>query len=155
MCFIEGAVNSSSTYSQFYFDFGGYSPDTGEVFQPGWVSWLLPYQNGNGSTLYQTSPLEFQPSWGSNVAPGYFQPGETYTYIGYDDDKKLYMNGGYDDSSFNATRPEPVPTLGNLYNWNLCYQYLGSYYYQSIGWSFTDPPHNPSCEPVDLTLVEV
>lgn len=155
LCFTEGPADSSDNYNQFWFDYGGYSPDTGEVFQPGWLSWLLPYQDGDGNTLNQTSPLQFTPVWGSNVVAGYFQPSETYTYVSFgDDDKKLSMYGGYDDSSFNETRPEPVPTLGDLYNWHLCYQYLNGYYYQSVAWVLTDPPHNPSCAPVNLTLVE-
>ncbi|RYP75534.1 hypothetical protein DL770_007387 [Monosporascus sp. CRB-9-2] len=153
LCYIEGPVDESSNYNQFYFDYGSYSPDTGEVYQPGWLSWLLHYTDQNGEPATQPSPLEFYPSWGSNVAVGQFSPSESWTSIGFvEDTMKLYMPGGYDDSSFNETYPNPVQTQGNLMNWHLCYQFAGSYYYRSISWVFTNPPQNPSCEPVDLTL---
>lgn len=153
MCYVSGTVNASDSYYQFYFDYGGYDPTTGEVFQPGWLSWLLHYQDQNGDPATQPSPLDLSPGgWGTNVMPGLFTPSQTYTYVGFDDDGRVYMSGGYDDSAFNATRPSPVPSLGNLYNWHLYYQYTGGYYYQSVSWVLTDPPHNPSCQPIDLTL---
>lgn len=154
LCYASGPVNSSSNSNQFYFDFGGYDPETGATTQPGWISWLLPYTDSDGNAATQVSPMQLSPSWSSNVAAGLFQPGETYTYLGYDDSRKLYISGGYDDSSFNATRPQPAP-VGPLYNWHLCYQYTGGYYYQSVAWVSTDPPHNPSCEPIDLTFEDV
>lgn len=85
-----------------------------------------------------------------------FYPGiDEYTTLNYQDDGSLYINGGTDDSNFNATAPFPTPQLGNLTNWHLCYQFTGGYYYQSIAWVTTQPPQNPSCAPVNLVLVEI
>ena len=156
MCYNEGSANTSSKSAQFYYDYSSYDSDSGEVYQPGFISWLLEYQDQDGNTQTQKEPLQFIPSWGSNVAQGLFQPTEEYTYIYFTDKedtpKTLYMSGGYDDSHFNATPPNPPPMLPDLENWHLCYQYNGGYYYRSIAWVFTQPPQNPSCEPVDLTI---
>lgn len=153
LCYSEGEVDSSSNSYQFWFDYSTYDSETGEVQQPGWVSWKL--QTGDGQELLE--PLSFTPaSLASNVLPGLFTPSETdYESVGFDADNALYMTGGIDDSSFNATRPEPAPFLESLYQWHLCYQSVGGYYYQSIAWVLTEPPHNPSCEPVNLTFEKV
>lgn len=71
------------------------------------------------------------------------------------DNGTFYLPGGVDDSNNNATYPNPVEYLGDLTNWNLCYQFTGGYYYYSIAWVFTQPAQNPSCQPVQLTMEPV
>jgi hypothetical protein len=39
--------------------------------------------------------------------------------------------------------------------WYVCWQYFTGYYYQSVGWTQVGAPHNPTCEPVDITKVAV
>ena len=156
MCYNEGPANTSSNSVQFYYDYSSYDTETGEPFQPGFVSWMLQYQDPDGNIEEQKSPLQLIPNWGSNVAQAQFQPNEEYTSIYFNDSnnspKTLYINGGADDSNFNATPPNPAPTLPDLENWHLCYQYNGGYYYRSIAWVFTQPPQNPSCQPVNLAM---
>lgn len=125
--------------------------------QTGLLVWQLPLGGGaNGTAEYVPSAMQIQPSWGSNVATPLFYPGLSYeTYVSYDEAGALYLQGGVDDSDNNATYPSPPTYLGNLTNWNLCYQFTGGYYYYSVGWVFTQPPQNPSCQPVDLTMAPV
>ncbi|KAI8625123.1 hypothetical protein F5Y19DRAFT_451756 [Xylariaceae sp. FL1651] len=133
---------------EFYYNYSAYSPDTGEVFQPGWIVWNLPY-NGN---LTESETMLLQPNPGSNVEVALFEPGYG-TYVSFDESGRVYISGGYDDSHFNATPPVSPPSLGNLTNFHLCYQYTGTgYYYHSISWVTTPPARNPSCQPVDLIL---
>ncbi|KAI0097017.1 hypothetical protein GGR51DRAFT_553281 [Nemania sp. FL0031] len=54
----------------------------------------------------------------------------------------IYITGLVDDSHWNQTRPEQFG------------QWVGFYWYYSVAWVTTLPPHNPSCEPVDLKLVD-
>ncbi|KAI2601813.1 hypothetical protein GGR54DRAFT_634490 [Hypoxylon sp. NC1633] len=154
LCYASGAISSAVT--EFYFNYTSYNPDTGAPSQPGWITYLLKAGSTNG-TITVPSSLRFYPSFGSNVMSGLIYPSVddgTSVYF-YPENGTLYVNGGYDDSRFNTTYPVPAPSLGNLTQFHLCYQFVGGYYYNSISWVSTQPPHNPSCQPVDLTLEEL
>lgn len=38
--------------------------------------------------------------------------------------------------------------------WAVCWQYFTGYYYQSVAWVQVGAPHNPTCEPVEITKVD-
>ncbi|ORY65172.1 uncharacterized protein BCR38DRAFT_432060 [Pseudomassariella vexata] len=149
-----GTSDTSSNYNQFYYNYSSYSPDTGEVYQPGYLIWNLPLNDGSGTIQNVSSAVNIQPNWGSNVAAALFQPSYyDATYFSFDSNGTFFLSGGVDDASFNETRPMTPTYLGDLTNFHLCYQYTGGYYYQSIAWVFTLPPRNPTCQPVNLTKV--
>lgn len=137
------------SYNEYYLN------ATSEGGSQGLLIWELPLSNENGTTDYVPSAMILSLNYGSNVAVPLFYPGYSYsagtTYVSISDNGTLYLTGGVDDSNNNATYPNPVQYLGDLTNWNLCYQFTGGYYYYSIAWVFTQPAHNPSCQPVQLT----
>ncbi|KAI1139468.1 hypothetical protein F5Y05DRAFT_411657 [Hypoxylon sp. FL0543] len=160
---IEGLCYSSGSdptvpgsVTQFYYNYTSYNSDTGEPSQPGWLTYLLTAGSNNG-TITVPSAVQLIPNFASNVFTALIYPSvEDGTAVYYHPENgTIYLNGGYDDSSFNATYPSPGQTLGNLTNFHLCYQFTGGYYYQSIAWVSTSPPHNPSCQPVDLSIKQI
>ncbi|KAI1780280.1 hypothetical protein F4818DRAFT_395213 [Hypoxylon cercidicola] len=155
LCYASGSSLPPSV-TQFYYNYTSYNSETGVPSQPGMLTYLLTAGGTNG-TITVPSALQLDlTSWGSNVYSAQIFPGlEGGTSLYQFENGTLYMNGGYDDSSFNSTYPTPIPTLGNLTNFHLCYQFTGGYYYRSISWVTTPPSHNPSCEPVQLTLAEL
>lgn len=156
LCYVGGALNTTATYQQFYFNYSSYNPTTGEVYPYGWLEWELQYIGLDNEIATTPEALQIFLNLGSNVNVALFYPGyNQYTSLQKDENGVLYISGGYDDSNFNETYPNPIPQLGNLANWHLCYQFTGGYYYQSIAWVTTLPPHNPSCQPVDLTLTQI
>ncbi|KAI6084370.1 hypothetical protein F4821DRAFT_171313 [Hypoxylon rubiginosum] len=155
LCYASGASLPPSV-TQFYYNYTSYNTETGVPSQPGWITYLLTAGSTNGTITVPSAMQLDQSGWGTNVLTAQIFPGvESGTSVYQFENGTLYMYGGYDDSSFNATFPTPIPTLGNLTNFHLCYQFTGGYYYRSIAWVTTPPAHNPSCEPVDLTLVEL
>ncbi|KAI0182135.1 hypothetical protein GGR52DRAFT_69460 [Hypoxylon sp. FL1284] len=155
LCYSEGSALPASV-TEFYYNYTSYDTQTGEPMQPGWLVYQLSVSGTNGTELIPSAMQLELSSWGSNVYTAILMPGvEQGTSVYKDDDGTLYMEGGYDDSNFNETRPTAIPTLGKLTNFHLCYQFTGGYYYQSVGFVTTPPSHNPSCEPVDLALVEI
>ncbi|KAI1403292.1 hypothetical protein F4819DRAFT_451554 [Hypoxylon fuscum] len=157
LCYAAGGSPTAGTVTEFYYNYTAYNSDTGVPSQPGWLTYLLQAGSNNG-TIIEPSSMQLNPSsWGSNVFTALIFPGvEDGTSVYYHPENgTIYMAGGYDDSSFNETYPTPIPTLGNLTNFHLCYQFVGGYYYQSIAWVSTLPPHNPSCQPVDLSFQEL
>lgn len=150
-------ATADGEYNQFYYNYSAYDSNTGEVYQPGLVTWLLPYTGPDGALAYESEALAFEINFASNVFQGIFSPGVgTGSFLSfYPENGTLYVASAVDDSSFNATTPSPTPYLSDLSRFYLCYQSYSGYYYQSIAWVASDPPHNPSCEPVDLSLVTI
>ncbi|KAK6073320.1 hypothetical protein SCUP234_05472 [Seiridium cupressi] len=158
LCYVDGPLNETYTYQQFYFNYSSYDPTTGEVYPYGWIEWELPFTSGeSGEVETEPSALQIILNLGSNVNTALFYPGiSEYTNLQFHPENgSVYISGGYDDSNFNATYPSSPTYLGDLTNWYLCYQFTGGYYYQSIAWVTSQPPSNPSCAPVDLSLVEI
>ncbi|KAH8664513.1 hypothetical protein BX600DRAFT_550538 [Xylariales sp. PMI_506] len=153
LCYEETLLDLGNEYADFYYNYTSYDSTTGEVSQPGLITWLLPYNEGN-TTSYETEALQIELNYASNVNAALFYPGDETgaSFYYYPDNGTLYIAGGVDDSSFNATEPEIFPSAGALTNFYLCWQYIDGYYYQSIAWVTSSPPHNPSCEPVNLSL---
>ncbi|KAL7624541.1 hypothetical protein AAE478_006108 [Parahypoxylon ruwenzoriense] len=157
LCYTPGAApaDASSSYS-WYYNYTSSDSSTGAPIQPGYLTWLLPLV-GENTTISVPSAMRISSNWGSNVQTALVFPGlEGGTPVYYHAaNGTLYIQGGYDDSSFNSTAPTSPPTLGNLTNFHLCYQYTGGYYYHSVAWVSTQPPHNPSCRPVDLSMQDL
>lgn len=153
LCYEAAGVDVPGSYDQYYFN--ATSPNGTQ----GLLIWELPLSNGNGTTDYVPSAMTLFPNYGSNVAVPLFYPGVSYstgtTYVSLSDNGTLYLSGGVDDRNNNATYPNPVQYFGDLTNWNVCYQFTGGYYYYSIGWAFNQPPQNPSCQAVQLTIEPV
>jgi hypothetical protein len=67
------------------------------------------------------------------------------------------MDSLYDDSHWNATVPVGE-TPRNVSSFHLCYQWTGGYWYYSLAWvSGLEgvPPQNPSCQPINLSVVSL
>lgn len=121
----------------------------------GTVSWKMPYTDGDGNPASVEQSLGLQYLVNSNVAAPMFGWG-TYNTVGFDKDGKLFGTNYFDDSTFTAgTNPVPSGEGIAIYQWYVCWQYFTGYYYQSVGWATTLPPHNPTCEAVDITQVFV
>ncbi|KAI0902139.1 hypothetical protein F4806DRAFT_27341 [Annulohypoxylon nitens] len=156
LCYGAGQVPESQVASyQYYFNYTG-SPmvDDSPVGQ---VIWKLPYldQDGNEATVPQTLSLQYTSN--SNVASTEFglsgecSPGAN---LGFDADGKLFAWNYIDDSTFvPGIYPYPDGVGKAYYQWYVCWIYYTSYYYQAIGWSTSSPPHNPTCQPVDIQRV--
>lgn len=151
---MAGDVNTTDTYEYYYLNA---TEDNGTQ---GLLIWQLPVSAGNGTIQHVPSPLTLEANYGSNVGVPLFYPGLGYSasevYVNVFENGSLYLHGGPDDRTNNATYPQPPLYFGNLTNWALCDQFTGGYYYYSIGWVYgTQPAQNPSCQAVDLTLVPV
>ncbi|CAJ2513673.1 Uu.00g017920.m01.CDS01 [Anthostomella pinea] len=151
LCYSAGAASASA--NQYYYNYSSYSPDTGAVSQPGLITWNLPFTSGaNGSSVsYESQALELQVNLVSNVLPAMFGFGDPTYFSFHPDNGTFYVGSAVDDSSFNETVPVE-PYVGPIDNFYLCYQYFEGYYYRSVGWALTTPPHNPSCEPVNVAM---
>ncbi|KAI1771273.1 hypothetical protein F4818DRAFT_208902 [Hypoxylon cercidicola] len=151
LCYGEAAAPVGSYSYQYYFNYTGYN--TVGDSPVGEISWKLPYndQDGNPATVDQVLGLQYQLN--SNVAAPMFG-WSTSNLFGFDADKKLFGYSYYDDATFTpGTNPVPSGEGIAYYQWYVCWQYFTGYYYQSIGWATTLPPHNPTCEAVDITQV--
>lgn len=138
---------------EYYFNTSSYTT-VGES-EVGTIAWKLPYtdQDGNPAVVDQVLGLQYQIN--SNVAAPMFG-WSTYNLWGFDADGKLFGYTYYDDSTFTpGTNPVPSGEGVANYQWYVCWQYFTGYYYQSLGWATTSPPHNPTCEAVDVTQVLV
>ncbi|KAI0010288.1 hypothetical protein F4779DRAFT_578281 [Xylariaceae sp. FL0662B] len=152
LCYAEGPRPDSTSF-EYYFNYTG-STTVGDS-NVGIISWHLPVViNGTQTQVPQTLNFQYQPS--TNVAAPMFGIG-TYsggTSVGFDADGKLFTYTYYDDSTFvPGQNPTPTGEAKALYQWFVCWQYFTGYYYQSVGWAQSLPPHNPTCEPVDITQV--
>ncbi|KAI1104644.1 hypothetical protein F4804DRAFT_306347 [Jackrogersella minutella] len=153
LCYGAGAIpEGGSTSFEYYFNYSGYTAvDNAQVGQ---LSWKLPYTDGDGNPQSVPQVLGLQYLVNSNVAAPMFGFSSYSMNLGFDADGKLFGYSYYDDSTFTpGTNPVPSGDGTALYQWYACWQYFTGYYYQSVGWSVTAPPHNPTCEAVDITQV--
>lgn len=156
LCYVAGpAPTPSENYYEFYYNYGSYDPTTGAVNQPGWISWLLQIGSGE-SAMTVESAMRLESGWGSNVATALFYPdNERGAHLWFVPDSGEMYATGNDDAYATVAYPEGGLPQSNWTNFHLCYQFTGGYWYQSIAWVYTLPPHNPTCEPVSLSLVTV
>jgi hypothetical protein len=123
----------------------------------GILVWKLPANiNGTQTLVDQSLELQYRPN--SNVAATDISFSEygSGTPIGFDAEGKLFVSAWIDDSTFEPGVRPPSSEAYALYQWFVCWQILGgSYYYQALGWAQSTPPTNPTCEPVQITQVDV
>ncbi|KAI1096562.1 hypothetical protein F5B19DRAFT_151455 [Rostrohypoxylon terebratum] len=156
LCYGANQVPESQVAAyQYYFNYTG-SPmvDDDPVGQ---VVWKLPYIDQNGNEAAEPQTLSLQYTLNSNVASTMFGiSGDYYpaVYVGFDADDKLFAWNYIDDSTFvPGTSPDPSGVGKAYYQWYVCWIYYTGYYYQAVAWSTTSPPHNPTCQPVDIQRV--
>ncbi|KAI1405754.1 hypothetical protein F4819DRAFT_442637 [Hypoxylon fuscum] len=151
LCYSAGALPEDSFSFQYFFNYTGYT--TVDDDQVGELVWKLPYTDQNGNPAVEPEIMGINYVLNSNVGAPMFGLSGT-GLVGFDADNKLFGYMYYDDSTFTpGTNPVPNGDGKAYYQWYVCWQYFTGYYYQSIGWSTTSPPHNPTCEPVDITQV--
>ncbi|CAJ2506922.1 Uu.00g081080.m01.CDS01 [Anthostomella pinea] len=149
LCYGSGSAPAAGSYSnEYYFNYSGYTT-VGDA-DVGTLSWKLPV-NINGTVENLPQPMSLQYQANSNVAAPMFGFSSGGFSVGFDDEGKLFGYNYYDDSTFVAGTQPSAGEGKAYYQWYVCYQYLTGYYYQSIGWAQTVPPHNPTCEPVTIT----
>jgi len=115
----------------------------------GSIAFMLPWDKPR----YIPSAVELRPLMGSNVhhaliPMGYQRP----TMFALGENNTLYIPAVWDDSHANGTHPYWDEDQKDLSNFYLCWQWIELYWWYSVAWVATHPPHNPSCEPVTLTL---
>ncbi|KAI2778980.1 hypothetical protein F4815DRAFT_475737 [Daldinia loculata] len=149
LCYNAGALPDGISF-QYYFNASSYTKvDDNDV---GTLVWKLPYNDGSGNQATVDQALGLQFAVNSNVASLLFGLSNYYFNVGFDKDSKLFGWTYIDDSTFTpGTNPFPSGNGTAYYQWYVCWQYFTSYYYQSVGWTSTGAPHNPTCEPVDIT----
>ncbi|KAI1376777.1 hypothetical protein F4677DRAFT_73658 [Hypoxylon crocopeplum] len=151
LCYTAGALPEGSTSFEYYFNYTGYT--TVDEDQVGLLSWNLHYTDQDGNPSYVAQVMAMQYLLNSNVAAPMFGFGSS-SLIGFDKDSKMFGYNYYDDSTFTpGTNPIPSGEGEAYYQWFVCWQYFTGYYYQSIGWTTTGAPHNPTCEAVNITQV--
>ncbi|KAI0180121.1 hypothetical protein GGR52DRAFT_568880 [Hypoxylon sp. FL1284] len=150
VCYGAGGVPEATNYTQYFFNYTGYN-SVGDS-QAGQVFWNLPYVGENGQAL-EEQVMNLQYIVNSNVAGAMFGLG-VQTLFGFDADGRMFGYNYYDDTTFTAgTNPAPNGEASAYYQWYVCWQYFTGYYYQSLAWATSTPPHNPTCEPVDVFQV--
>ncbi|KAI1484035.1 hypothetical protein F4774DRAFT_364451 [Daldinia eschscholtzii] len=145
LCYNAGPLPAGNSF-EYYFNASSYT--VVDDVPVGKLIWKLPY-NGGEATVDQSLALQFTVN--SNVAAAMFGIGSYSLDIGFDKDSKFFSWAYLDDSTFEPGQaPFPSGNGTAYYQWYACWQYFTGYYYQSIGWATTSPPHNPTCEPVDI-----
>lgn len=149
LCYKASGAGVPGPYDHYYLNTT--SPNGTE----GLLIWELPYTMQDGTIEYEPSAMELIFNVGSNVAVAQLSLGlERGISVSLSPNGTFYFAGGLDDSANTATGPSAI-SQGDLTNWNLCYQDIGFYYYRSLGWVSTQPAHNPTCEPVQITAEPV
>ncbi|KAL8303571.1 hypothetical protein RB600_007160 [Gaeumannomyces tritici] len=115
--------------------------------------WELPTKlNGMPTTLPSSMSLSYV-AW-SDVAIPMFKPGYSDTPIGFDEDDKMFLVAYGDDGVHepdDQTKAIRVDEARKMYNWYVCWTYIGSYYYHALTWSTSHPPQNPTCNAANVT----
>ncbi|KXJ97202.1 hypothetical protein Micbo1qcDRAFT_191755 [Microdochium bolleyi] len=153
LCYTAGKpTNLASDPYEYYFNTttsGGPDVDgspTGTLF------WRLPVQV-NETTPFVEQAMSFQYAPSTNIAAPLFTF-QSGTLVGFNTtglSKQLFAYAYADDSKF---QPGVRPDIGLSFairHWFVCWQYIGAgYYYQAVGFSTTLPPHNPTCQAVEI-----
>ncbi|KAJ3579262.1 hypothetical protein NPX13_g1300 [Xylaria arbuscula] len=148
---LSDTTDLPNTY-QYWFNYTGYQQvDDAEV---GTLTWNQPYtdQDGNLASVSQAMGLVYQTT--SNVAAPLFGFSYEVQLVGFDSENELFGYSYVDDSKFVAGQQPPTAPKAT-YQWAVCWQYFTGYYYQSVAWVQNGAPHNPTCEPVEITKVDI
>ncbi|KAK6856630.1 hypothetical protein PG995_006817 [Apiospora arundinis] len=155
LCFDNGPRPDGDhlNYASFYFNYtGDQDVDGSEV---GVLSWNLQLASGS-DPAFVPSPMSFTFPTTSNVAQPMFGTSSSTggQPVGFDKDGKLFAYGYLDDSTFQpGVPPNPSSQAKAYYNWFVCWQSFSAYYYNAVGWATSLPPHNPTCQAVEIHQV--
>jgi len=101
-----------------------------------------------GGNFQVSEPMQLSYNPTSNVALPLFEPSESGTQVGFDDDGKMFITGYIDDRQTNVTYK-----LERYYRWYACTTY-GGYTYNTLAWGMGEAvPQNPTCQKVDVVRV--
>ncbi|KAI1822730.1 hypothetical protein F4861DRAFT_373634 [Xylaria intraflava] len=150
LCYTAGSSPVSGAQYEFYYNYTFYESDS----YPGFISYVVTYQGDSGEPVHVPSFMRIIPVWSSNVHLALITPDvESGTPVSLDFDAGLFfMRSLYDDSHWNATAPSGQSGI-DVANFQLCYQWTGGYWYQSIAWLSGLPSasaQNPSCQSINL-----
>lgn len=138
------AVNISTAY--FQFNTTGDDTDIEPALSLG-VTGLLTYEL-RGSNFNLSSPMSLSINPTSNVAIPIFTPGDEVTYVAFDADEKLNIQGSLDDTVYPQKYSQTA-----YYRWYSCITDYG-YTYQTLAWVIgPGAPENPTCVEVDVVRV--
>jgi hypothetical protein len=146
---VAGPKPATTTYYAYWFNYTGFTQVDGA--DVGFLSWNLPVViNDTDVGVPSTMQLVYQPN--SNVAaPLFTYSDQVSLQVGFDAHGKLFVYNYFDDSTFvPGTSPTQFPGTA-YYSWFLCWEYYTGYYYNAVGWAQSLPPHNPTCEAIDIT----
>ncbi|KAH8162734.1 hypothetical protein CIB48_g5513 [Xylaria polymorpha] len=152
LCYAKVDQPDNSYSYAYFFNYTGFN-QVGDN-EVGTLVWNQPYtdQDGNLATVSQSMGLIYSST--SNVAAPMFGFSQTDFLIGFDTEGGLFGYNYFDDSKFIAGQPPTDYTPKAYYQWAVCWQYFTGYYYQSVAWVQVGAPHNPTCEPVEITKVD-
>ncbi|KAI0191250.1 hypothetical protein EV127DRAFT_71770 [Xylaria flabelliformis] len=143
----------ASTSSQYFFNYTGYNKVGND--QAGTLVWNLPYTDSNGNPASESQAMGLYFDSTSNVAAPMFGFSQFTFLIGFNSEGELFGYNYVDDSKFIAGKQPTDLTPKAYYQWAVCWQYFTGYYYQSVAWVLAGAPHNPTCEPVEITKVNI
>ena len=156
LCYHEGqAPVPSETEYEFYYNYNTYNAATGAPIQPGYLSCIMKIADSKPNEL----SMRVHPPLSTNVGPALFKMDMAQTnFLNFDPATGKLYAVGFNDSHATVAYSKGLPEA-NYTNFHLCYQYIGQdtggYWYHSVAWVFSDPPRNPTCESVSLSLVKV
>ncbi|KAI0417690.1 hypothetical protein F5X98DRAFT_374573 [Xylaria grammica] len=156
LCYSEGALSNTSDISNSYkynFNYTGFT-QVGED-EVGSLVWNQPYtdQDGNPASVSQAMSLVYQAT--SNVAAPLFSFDQSLFLVGFDSEGGLFGYNYVNDGEFVASQPPTDYTPKAYYQWAVCWQYFTGYFYRSVAWVQLGVPHNPTCEAVEITKVDI
>ncbi|RWA11713.1 hypothetical protein EKO27_g3387 [Xylaria grammica] len=115
--------------------------------------WQYTDQDGNPASVSQAMSLVYQGT--SNVAAPLFSFDQSLFLVGFDSEGGLFGYNYVNDGRFVAGQPPTDYTPKAYYQWAVCWQYFTGYFYQSVAWVQLGVPHNPTCEAVEITKVDI
>ncbi|KAI1192753.1 hypothetical protein F5X97DRAFT_329287 [Nemania serpens] len=152
-CYAEGPQAEPTNSFTYYFNYTGYN-QVGDD-QVGTLIWNQPYTDGEGNVFAQSQSAGLVYQTNSNVAAPQFGFSSFSFLIGFDSEEELFGYNYVDDADFVPGQPPTSYSPTGYYQWAVCWQYFTGYYYQSVAWVQVGAPHNPTCEPVSITKVDL
>jgi hypothetical protein len=111
-----------------------------------------PFGSNPPNMNYTPSVTSFQLGPSSGLAAAMIYPGDgSMTQLGFDEAGKLYVASYWDEASFKPNE-RPEPKITKLYQWEACWNIVGTYYYPVLNWALSaGAPRNPTCSAVNVT----
>ncbi|KAK0722806.1 hypothetical protein B0T26DRAFT_235088 [Lasiosphaeria miniovina] len=126
--------------------FWNYTIYDGQPSESGSLVWTLQL---SGGIMNVSEPLSVTYNPGTNVAVPMLTPGGVAQQVGFNG-STLYVPGYPDDSNFKYGEYPTNLSTTQLTNWQACWLFAGSYYYNALAWVTSGAPHNPTCQAVGV-----